>query len=63
MIVIDYGSKLFLLLVFSMVGMVYCNARSGKSLSVKKVMCTASPEGGAVPLNKSLECSGGIICR
>ena len=25
MIVRDYGSKLFLLFVFSMVGMVYCN--------------------------------------
>ena len=41
MIVRDYGSKLLLLLVFSMVGMVCCNAQSGKSLSVKKVMCTA----------------------
>ena len=49
MIVRDYGSKLLLLLVFSMVGMVCCNAQSGKSLSVKKVMCTASPEGEAVP--------------
>lgn len=49
MIVRDYGSKLFLLFVFSMVGMVYCNAQSGKSLPVRKVMCTASPEGGAVP--------------
>ena len=46
MIVRDYGSKLFLLFVFSMVGMVYCNAQSGKSLPVRKVMCTASPEGG-----------------
>ena len=27
MIVRDYGSKLFLLFVFSMVGMVYCNAQ------------------------------------
>lgn len=43
MIVRDYGSKLFLLFVFSMVGMVYCNAQSGKSLPVRKVMCTASP--------------------
>ena len=49
MIVRDYGSKLFLLFVFSMVGMVYCNAQSGKSLPVRKVMCTASPEGEAVP--------------
>lgn len=49
MIVRDYGSKLFLLFVFSMVGMVYCNAQSGKSLSVRKVMCTASPESEAVP--------------
>ena len=49
MIVRDYGSKLLLLLVFSMVGMVCCNAQSGKSLCVKKVMCTASPEGEAVP--------------
>lgn len=49
MIVINYVSKLFLLFVLSMAGMVYCNAQGGKSLSVKKVMCTASPEGEAVP--------------
>ena len=49
MIVINYVSKLFLLFVLSMAGMVYCNAQGGKSLSVKKVMCTASPSGEAVP--------------
>ena len=49
MIVRDYGEQTLLLFVFSMVGMVYCNAQSGKSLPVRKVMCTASPEGEAVP--------------
>lgn len=36
MIVRDYGSKLLLLLVFSMVGMVCCNAQSGKKLVRKE---------------------------
>lgn len=39
----------FLFLSFSLLGMVYGNAQEAKSLSVKKIMCTASPSGEAVP--------------
>lgn len=49
MIVGNCGSKLFLLFVLSVAGMVGCRAQGGKSLSVKRVVCTASPECEAVP--------------
>lgn len=45
----DSMNKFFLLLAFSIIGMLYGNAQEAKSLSVKKIMCTASPAGEAVP--------------
>lgn len=45
----DSINKFFLLLAFVLPGMMYGNAQEAKSLSVKKVTCTASLSGEAVP--------------
>lgn len=42
-------NKLFLFFVFFIVGLPYSNAQEAKDLFVKKIVCTASPTGEAVP--------------
>lgn len=42
-------NRFFLLLAFSILGMMHGNAQEAKSLSIKKIICTASPSGEAVP--------------
>ena len=46
----EFMNKFFLLIAFSVAGSLVCShAQESKRLFVKKIMCTASPEGGAVP--------------
>lgn len=42
-------NKLFLFFVFFIIGLTYSNAQETKNLVIKKIVCTASPEGAAVP--------------
>lgn len=44
----DSMNKFFLFLAFSIIGVMYGNAQEAKSLAVKKIMCTSSPDAGAV---------------
>nr|WP_294595547.1 carbohydrate-binding family 9-like protein [uncultured Bacteroides sp.] len=46
----EFMNKFFLLIAFSVAGSLVCShAQESKRLFVKKIMCTASPEGEAVP--------------
>ncbi len=42
-------NKLSLVFVFLVMGLTYSNAQEAKNLVIKKIVCTASPEGEAVP--------------
>lgn len=45
----DCINKLFLFIALFIAGLACCNAQETKSLFIKKIMCTASPEGEVVP--------------
>lgn len=45
----DSMNKLFMFIAFSIAGMLYCEAQEAKNLIVKKIICTATPEGEAIP--------------
>lgn len=44
-----YMNRLLGVIALLLIGLCHCEARDAKSLSVKKIMCTASPSGEAVP--------------